>query len=485
MRPGGPRKVIGPSSHSRTRRSPRGRCDSPQFAGQHLHQKAVVPGAVRAALVLAHHADRAEPDALVAADRDRVVDGRIDRDPVVAALLEQPPRDGAHRLGPEPATVALRVQRDVDAGVAVHRVGLLPRLDHPNRPLALAHHPDRRVGVLEALADVVLGPLAPPARDLGRAEDRDDRRHVGLARGPQHDAFAAQDGHGPSQSAAGSPAPAAARPATSTPTAGSVQTPTPVASAIVPRFERCITVGSSGHGVSTTARTSSPAARAASTVSSVWLMVPSPGRAATTTGRPSAPARSGPVKSTASGPSTPPPPSTTSASAPAAAARAAATTPAGSIAVPASSAARCGETAGPKRSGATASGATPAAAPSSSWSAGRPGSGSSSPVTTGLNAPTRTPSARSAAAMAAASTVLPTPVSVPVTKQPRTPATAAAAAGRPTPRAGCRSRRRTAARRPRARRPRARPRRGGSRRAAPRGRARARPPAAPRASATP
>ena len=48
------------------------------------------------------------------------------------------------------------------------------------------------------------------------------------------------------------------------------------------RFERVITDGSSGHGVMTTPATSSRAARAASIVSSVWLIVPSPGRAAMT-----------------------------------------------------------------------------------------------------------------------------------------------------------------------------------------------------------
>ncbi len=39
-------------------------------------------------------------------------------------------------------------------------------------------------------------------------------------------------------------------------------------------------VGSSGQGVRTTASTVSPAARAASIVSSVWLIVPRPGEAA-------------------------------------------------------------------------------------------------------------------------------------------------------------------------------------------------------------
>ena len=47
-----------------------------------------------------------------------------------------------------------------------------------------------------------------------------------------------------------------------------------------------------GQGVSTTARTCSPAARAASSVSIVWLIVPRPGRAAIRTGSASAAASS-------------------------------------------------------------------------------------------------------------------------------------------------------------------------------------------------
>ena len=45
-----------------------------------------------------------------------------------------------------------------------------------------------------------------------------------------------------------------------------------------------MSLGSPGQGVITTPATLSPAARAASTVSSVWLIVPSPVRATTTTG---------------------------------------------------------------------------------------------------------------------------------------------------------------------------------------------------------
>ena len=73
---------------------------------------------------------------------------------------------------------------------------------------------------------------------------------------------------------------------------GRVSTGTAPSSAIVSRFDSSTGLGASGQGVSTTAATSSPAARAASIVSSVWLIVPSPGEAATTSGRPRSRARS-------------------------------------------------------------------------------------------------------------------------------------------------------------------------------------------------
>ena len=81
--------------------------------------------------------------------------------------------------------------------------------------------------------------------------------------------------------------------------------------AIVSRLDRSITLGSGGHGVSTTPATVRPAERAASRVSSVWLIVPRPGRAATTSGSPSSRARARTSASGPSGTSRPPTPSTT------------------------------------------------------------------------------------------------------------------------------------------------------------------------------
>src|SRR3954469_9346170 len=371
MRPAEPRKVIGPWSESCPGRSPRAGCESAQLAVQQVHQQPVMPRTVGTALVAAHDPDRPEADALVAADRDRVVGGRVDRDPVVAALVEQPPRHRPDRVGPQALPVPLRMKREVDAAVAVHRVGLLPRLRETDDRLADPHGPRRRVGLglVDALADGRLVLVGPPRRDLGRREDRRDRADVRLADRAQDDALAAQDRHGPIHAASGSGAPAAASSSTVVPAYASVATSTSAIRAIVSRFERSIADGAAGHGVRTTARTSRPAARAASTGSSVCEIVPRPGRAATTTGSPSATARSRTVKSTVSGTSSPPTPSTTSASASAPAARPAAIVASGSTAVPASSAARCGDTGGPNVTGATASGAMPSAAPRSSWSA--------------------------------------------------------------------------------------------------------------------
>src|SRR4051794_4526710 len=117
--------------------------------------------------------------------------------------------------------------------------------------------------------------------------------------------------------------------------------------------------------------------------------------------------------------------------------RAASSSSGGSTATPASSAAKCGDTAGPKRYGATSSGDCPVTWASSSWSRGQTGSGgSSSPVTAGLKAATAWPREAKSAHAAAASTVLPTPVSVPATNRPRNQAVPLSGVGQVVENAG-------------------------------------------------
>jgi len=61
--------------------------------------------------------DRAEADPLEGRDRRGVVGGRVDRQPVVATLLDQVPRQRAQRVGPEaPPLVALGQEHVQRAG---------------------------------------------------------------------------------------------------------------------------------------------------------------------------------------------------------------------------------------------------------------------------------------------------------------------------------------------------------------------------------
>ena len=84
--------------------------------------------------------------------------------------LEQVPRERADSVRAEAAVLERRGEEDVDAGVAVLRVVLLPVLD-ATRDLALdLDHERRRV--------VELGVRSPPARDLGLAEDLEQPRLV-------------------------------------------------------------------------------------------------------------------------------------------------------------------------------------------------------------------------------------------------------------------------------------------------------------------
>src|ERR687890_1858828 len=82
---------------------------------KHVHQQPVVPGSVGAALVVAHDPDPAEAHLLVSADRSRVVGRRIDRETMVATLLEEVAGEQTDRFGAQPLAVAGRGEKDVYA----------------------------------------------------------------------------------------------------------------------------------------------------------------------------------------------------------------------------------------------------------------------------------------------------------------------------------------------------------------------------------
>jgi hypothetical protein len=122
-----------------------------ELAREQIHEQTAAPGPVRRTPVLAHDADGAEADLLVGADRTRVVGGRVDREPVVAALLDQVPRERPYRVGSEALSLMAVREEEVDPGVAEVRLVLLHELDEPH-DLDLALGLDRERFLVAAAA---------------------------------------------------------------------------------------------------------------------------------------------------------------------------------------------------------------------------------------------------------------------------------------------------------------------------------------------
>src|SRR5258708_29070328 len=100
--------------------------------------------AVARALVLAHDADGAEGDPGVDADCLLVGGRRVDRDPVMTALLEQVPGQQRNSLAACALALETAAEINVDPSVPVHRVVLLVVLDPPgDLPADLHHQKDR------------------------------------------------------------------------------------------------------------------------------------------------------------------------------------------------------------------------------------------------------------------------------------------------------------------------------------------------------
>src|SRR5258708_11161295 len=98
--------------------------------------------AVAAALVLAHDADRAEAHLGIAADCLVVGGRRVDRDPVMAALVEQVPGQQPDGLAARAPSLVAAAEVDVDPSVPVHRVVLLVVLDPPGDLPVDLYHPN-------------------------------------------------------------------------------------------------------------------------------------------------------------------------------------------------------------------------------------------------------------------------------------------------------------------------------------------------------
>jgi hypothetical protein len=79
---------------------------------EHFHKQPIVPNAIGAVLVLAHDPDSAEAHPFVSADCNRVVGRRIDREAMMAALLEEVLGENPNRFCAQALAVAGRAEKD-------------------------------------------------------------------------------------------------------------------------------------------------------------------------------------------------------------------------------------------------------------------------------------------------------------------------------------------------------------------------------------
>ena len=114
---------------------------------------------------------------------------------MVPSDLEKMTRKSPKRVAPEPLADARDIERDVDAGPLVKRVGFLGVHHHPDE---LAGQLDgkrgglrRAEGILAQASHVVAG---PPLAHAGLQENLEQAREVGLGQGAHGDSFAVQYG---------------------------------------------------------------------------------------------------------------------------------------------------------------------------------------------------------------------------------------------------------------------------------------------------
>lgn len=144
-----------------------------------------MPLPVGAALVTAKHAHALEADPLVGADRALVGGCGVDRDAVMAALIEEPACEGADGVAAETPPVPGGAEEEIDARVTVIRVGLLGRLREPDQlALVLDGERDRRLGSgREERTQRLLAGTVPPAGDSASAASRASRPTSALVSG--------------------------------------------------------------------------------------------------------------------------------------------------------------------------------------------------------------------------------------------------------------------------------------------------------------
>jgi hypothetical protein len=144
-----------------------------------------VPGAVGAAGVVAHHANRLEAHLLVTADGSRICGLGVDRDSMMTEVACDVSREGADGIGAEPAILCVLAECDVDPHMSVFGLGFLPILNETDQLTIGFDREAVDIVVLEVLGDALEGGVRPPQGDARRLEHPDDTRQVVGRHGPQ------------------------------------------------------------------------------------------------------------------------------------------------------------------------------------------------------------------------------------------------------------------------------------------------------------
>src|SRR4051794_6024375 len=154
-----------------------------------LHQHRVAPAAVGRALGGLQDAHPAEAGLLVGPDRRRVLQRRVDREAVVAEIVEQMARHRPHDVRSHAPAVDARIEEQVDPRVAVVRGRLLAVLDHADDAVVEQH---RVPGGLGLLVGEVRLEVVPEGVDLRGQADGAQRRRVLRRERPQDDEVSVQ-----------------------------------------------------------------------------------------------------------------------------------------------------------------------------------------------------------------------------------------------------------------------------------------------------
>jgi hypothetical protein len=136
-----------------------------------------MPSAVRSPLIRPHPAHATEAHPLIRPDRSFVVGRWVNGESVMASIIDQMTGKDPDGFRSKALSVSRRHQEDVDAGVAVHGVLLLPVLDRAD-DLAIDFDDEDLLVSDELIRDLRVRERPPTSRDVRLAQDGRESNNV-------------------------------------------------------------------------------------------------------------------------------------------------------------------------------------------------------------------------------------------------------------------------------------------------------------------